>query len=62
MTEASALLTPTEAGRQLGITAAAVKAHDHRLAPIRTATGRRLYLASAITAFEAQRDARRWTP
>jgi len=59
MTEAQLLMTPGEVASQLGMTSAGVKLHDDELAPLRTATGRRLYLRSTVLAFAATRDQKR---
>lgn len=53
------LLSPTEAARLVGITADALKRYDLELAPMRTTTGRRIYLQSTIDAFVAHRAAAR---
>ena len=42
------LMTPSEAGRRLRLTPAAVKSHDDELAPVRTLTGRRIYTTTSV--------------
>jgi DNA-binding transcriptional MerR regulator len=52
----SHLMSVADVARALGLTPAAVKTHDRKLAPERTENGRRVYSRDAVEAF---RDARR---